>query len=71
MSVATIEDKLPEMFRGMIDPLNANVTQVMAMLQGGTPVEQMFQQSLGLLSRMMEKMNRMDDEIKELKGMKG
>lgn len=76
MSVATIEkkvdaieDKLPEMFRGMIDPLNQNVLAVMAQLQGGRPIEAMFQQAVGLLAQMMEKMNRMDEEIKELKGM--
>jgi hypothetical protein len=62
---------LPEMIRATVDPLNQNVLSVMAQLQGGRPVEAMFQQAVGLLAQMMEKMNRMDDEIKELKGMKG
>jgi len=62
---------LPEMIRATVDPLNQNVLSVMAQLQGGRPVEAMFQQAVGLLAQMMEKMNKMDDEIKELKGMKG
>jgi hypothetical protein len=55
------------MFKGMIDPLNQNVLSVMTQLQGGRPVEAMFQQAVGLLAQMMEKMNRMEDEIRELK----
>jgi predicted transcriptional regulator len=61
---------LPEMFRGMIDPLNQNIQSVVAQLQGGRPVEAMFQQAVGLLAQMMEKMNRMEDEIQELKKVK-
>jgi hypothetical protein len=63
--------RLPEMFKGMVDPLNQNVLAVMAQLQGGRPVEAMFQQAVGLLAQMMEKMNKMDDEIKELRKVKG
>jgi predicted transcriptional regulator len=62
--------KLPEMFKGMIDPLNQNIQSVVAQLQGGRPVEAMFLQAVDLMSRMMEKMNRMDDEIRELKANK-
>jgi predicted transcriptional regulator len=71
MSVATIEDKLPEMFRGMIDPLNEKMVTLVAQLQGGRPIEQMFQNSLDMMLRMMEKMDRMDAELKELRMVKG
>jgi division protein CdvB (Snf7/Vps24/ESCRT-III family) len=44
---------------------------VMAQLQGGRPVEAMFLQAVGLLTQLTEKLNRMDDELKELRRMKG
>jgi hypothetical protein len=62
---------LPEMFKGMLDPLNQNMQAVMAQLQGGRPVEAMFLQAVGLLTQLTEKLNRMDDELKELRRMKG
>ena len=51
-----------------LNPLNQNVNAVMAQLQGGRPIEQMFQNALDMMLRMMEKMDRMDDEIRKLKG---
>lgn len=62
--------KLPEMFKSMIDPLNKNMLAVMAQLQGGRPAEAMLLQAVGLLSQMMERLNKMDDELRELKKVK-
>lgn len=70
MSVASIEDKLPDMFKGMIDPLNDKMVTLVAQLQGGRPIEQMFQNALDMMLRMMEKMDRMDAELKELRKVK-
>jgi DNA-binding MarR family transcriptional regulator len=58
---------LPEMFQGMIDPLNNKMLQLVSQLQGGRPVETMFRNALDLMMRMMEKMDKMDDELKALK----
>lgn len=63
--------KLPEMFKGMIDPLNDKMVTLVAQLQGGRPIEQMFQNALDMMLRMMEKMDRMDAELKELRKVKG
>ena len=43
---------------------------LVAQLQGGRPIEQMFQNALDMMLRMMEKMDRMDAELKELRRMK-
>lgn len=68
--VDTIEDKLPEMFKGLINPLNDKMVTLVAQLQGGRPIEQMFQNALDMMLRMMEKMDRMDAELKELRKVK-
>jgi septation ring formation regulator EzrA len=58
---------LPEMFQNIVNPLNQNIQSVMAQLQGGRPIENMFNQMVGLMAGMLEKMNKMEDELQELK----
>lgn len=59
--------QLPEMFKGMIDPLNDKMVQLVSQLQGGRPIQIMFQNALDMMLRMTEKMDKMDAELKELK----
>ena len=59
--------ELLRMFNEKFGALNQNVLQVHAMLQGGTTAEQMLSQATSLITHLVEKINRMDDEIKELK----
>jgi hypothetical protein len=67
MSVATIEDKLPEMFKGMLGPLNANVLQVQAMMQGSITNQQMLENVTKLISSVLVEMQSIRDENAELK----
>ena len=59
--------ELLKMFNEKFGALNQNVLQVQAMMQGGTPAESMLLQAVGLISRLTEKLNIMDDEIRKLK----
>ncbi len=54
-------------FEERFGEINGNVLNVVAQLQGGRPVEAMFLQAMDLLARMTDRMNRMEDEIRELK----
>lgn len=51
--------------------MDSNISSIMATVQSGTTTEQMFRQSLGLISRLVEKINHMDDQIKELQSRSG
>jgi hypothetical protein len=51
-------------FEEKFGEVNNNVLSVVAQLQGGRPVEQMFLQAVDLLARMTERMNRMEDELR-------
>jgi DNA-binding Lrp family transcriptional regulator len=51
-----------------LNPMNGQLSQLVSQLQGGRPIEVMFQNALDMMLRMMEKMDRMDDEIRVLKG---
>jgi len=61
-----LPDRLPEMLKGIVDPLNRNVERVMAQMQGGRPIEVMFQNALDMMLRMMERIDKQEQRIKEL-----
>jgi hypothetical protein len=62
---------MPEIMKEIdakINPMSNQMAQLVSQLQGGRPIEVMFQNALDMMLRMMEKMDRMDDEIRVLKG---
>lgn len=64
-------EALPEAMKQINDKLNpmtSQVSQLVSQLQGGRPIESMFQNALDMMLRMMEKMDRMDDKIRQLEG---
>jgi hypothetical protein len=62
---------LPEMFRGMIDPLNQNVLKVEAMLQGGITMSQQYTQMVNFMTKVMDEMAELRKESLELKARLG
>jgi hypothetical protein len=62
---------LPEMFKGMIDPLNQNVLQVQAMMQGGITISQQYEKMLNFMTHVMNEMAEMRKENAELKAKLG
>ena len=62
---------LPEMFKGMIDPLNQNVLSVMAQLQGGITISQQYEKMLNFMTHVMNEMAEMRKENAELKAKLG
>lgn len=67
--IETLE-ALPEAMREInlkLDPMNDRMAQLVSQLQGGRPIEAMFQNALDMMLRMMEKMDKMDAELKALK----
>jgi DNA-binding CsgD family transcriptional regulator len=64
-------EALPEAMKEInekLNPMNGQLAQLVSQLQGGRPIEAMFQNALDMMLRMMEKMDRMDDQIRVLKG---
>jgi DNA-binding MarR family transcriptional regulator len=62
---------LPEMFRGMIDPLNQNIVQVQAMMQGGITISAQYEQMLNFMTKVLSEMQEMRKENAELKAKLG
>ena len=62
---------LPEMFKGMIDPLNQSVSQVAAMMQGGITISQQYEQMLNFMTKVISEMAEMRKENAELKAKLG
>jgi predicted transcriptional regulator len=62
---------LPEMFKGMIDPLNQNIVQVQAMMQGGITISQQYEKMLNFMTHVMNEMAEMRKENAELKAKLG
>lgn len=56
-----------QQFNDRFGEVNNNVLQVLSQLQGGRPVEGMFLQAVDLLARMTDRMNRLEDELREIK----
>ena len=60
-------EHLPEMFRDIVNPIGAEVTQVKAMLQGGITQSQENDNIMKFLSSVLKEMAAMREEIRELK----
>ncbi len=60
-------EHLPEMFKDIINPIGAEVTQVKAMLQGGITQSQENDNIMKFLSAVLKEMAAMREEIRELK----
>jgi predicted transcriptional regulator len=58
---------LPEMFKGMIDPLNQQVGQAVAMLQGGITISAQYEQMLNFMTKVLDEMSQIRKENAELK----
>jgi len=63
--------QLPEMFKGMIDPLNQQVGQAVAMLQGGITISQQYEQMLNFMTKVLDEMSQIRKENAELKAKLG
>jgi hypothetical protein len=63
--------KLPEMFKGMIDPLNQRVIQVQAMMQGGITISQQYEQMVNFMTKALDEMAAIRRENAELKAKLG
>jgi hypothetical protein len=62
-----ISENPTEMFKSVIDPLNANVLQVQAMLQGGITISQQYEQMVNFMTKVLAEMGEMRKENAELK----
>lgn len=60
-------NELPDMIKQAMDPLNANILKVEALMQGGTTAQMKVDQLVGVIGHMLETMNKQSDEISELR----
>lgn len=59
--------KLPDLIRDTINPLNTEVSQVKAMIQGGITMQQQYEQMVNLLTKTLTEMSEMRKELMELR----
>jgi hypothetical protein len=60
-----------DIFRSVTDPLNANILQVQAMLQGGITISQQYEQMVNFMTKVLAEMGEMRKENAELKARLG
>ena len=60
-------NRIPEIVREALDPLNANIQKVEAMVNGGTTAQQTVVKLMGLIGEMLTTMNEQKKEIGELR----
>ncbi len=60
-------NRMPEIIREALDPLQANIQKVEAMVNGGTTAQQTVVKLMGLIGQMLTTMNEQKREIGELR----
>jgi hypothetical protein len=60
-------NRMPEIIREALDPLQANIQKVEAMVNGGTTAQQTVVKLMGLIGEMLTTMNEQKREIGELR----
>ena len=59
-------NRMPEIIREALDPLNANIQKVEAMVNGGTTAQQTVVKLMGLIGEMLETQNKLMAKIEAL-----
>ncbi|MDD3983934.1 MAG: hypothetical protein PHU54_08330, partial [Candidatus Omnitrophica bacterium] len=66
-SFVEVADRMPAIIREALDPLQANIQKVEAMVNGGTTAQQTVVKLMGLIGEMLTTMNEQKKEIGELR----
>jgi hypothetical protein len=65
-SFIKIADNMPGIIREALDPLQANIQKVEAMVNGGTTAQQTVVKLMGLIGEMLETQNKLMAKIEAL-----
>ena len=59
-------NRIPEIVREALDPLNTNIQKVEALVNGGTTAQQTVVKLMGLIGQMLETQNKLMAKIEAL-----